>query len=80
MARALLGKPAILLLDEFDANLDEETRSLLDDVLEDYPGTVVMITRDEGRIARADWVWRLEEGRMVEDRDLRNTHGTERAS
>ena len=80
MARALLGKPAILLLDEFDANLDEETRSLLDDVLEDYPGTVVMITRDEGRIARADRVWRLEEGRMVEDRDLRNAHGTERAS
>jgi ABC-type multidrug transport system fused ATPase/permease subunit len=69
MARALLGNPAILLLDEFDANLDEETRSLLDDVLEDYPGTVIMISRDPARIARADRLWRLEEGCMVEQRD-----------
>jgi ABC-type multidrug transport system fused ATPase/permease subunit len=69
MARALLGNPAILLLDEFDANLDEETRALLDVVLEEFPGTVVMITRDEARIARADCIWRLEEGRMVEDRE-----------
>ena len=67
MARALLGQPEILLLDEFDANLDAETGALLDRVLADYPGTVVMITRDPARIARADRVWRLERGRMVSD-------------
>jgi len=68
MARALLGNPEILLLDEFDANLDAETGELLDDVLHGYPGTVVMITRSRSRIARADHVWHLEEGRMEDDK------------
>jgi ABC-type multidrug transport system fused ATPase/permease subunit len=67
MARALLGQPEILLLDEFDANLDAETGALLDRVLGDYPGTVVMITRDPSRVARADRIWRLEGGRMVSE-------------
>ncbi len=92
MARALLGNPAILLLDEFDANLDEATRAVLDGVLDDYTGTVVMVTRDQARIGRADCTWRLEGGRMVEQADARGEtdsdfgreadaqHETERAS
>lgn len=64
LARALLGDPAILLLDEADANLDATARGVFDRVLRSYRGTVLFATHRREWIDRADSVWRLENGRL----------------
>lgn len=66
LARALLGKPKILLLDEADANLDYNSKKLLDKILDSYSGTVVMITHNFERVTQADFVWYVAEGRILE--------------
>jgi len=65
LARALLGSPSVLLLDEADANLDPDAGRALDSVLEEFRGTVVMVSHLPERIARADIIWHMEEGRLV---------------
>jgi ABC-type bacteriocin/lantibiotic exporter with double-glycine peptidase domain len=66
LARALLENPTVLLLDETDANLDPRSASILDDILERYTGTVLIVTHRVERVARADWIWMLDKGRLVE--------------
>ena len=66
LARAILSKPRVLLLDEADANLDDDARDALEAVLDGFAGTVLFITHDPGRAAKADRVLRLEAGRLVE--------------
>jgi len=66
LARALLRAPAVLLLDEADANLDPRMSAALDRVLADFGGTVLMITHDPRRLAEASEVWHLDDGRIVE--------------
>ncbi len=66
LARALLRDPVILLLDEADAHLDAQARAAIDRVLEQFRGTVLMVTHDAGRLARVDEIWYLEAGRLVE--------------
>ncbi len=66
LARTLMGKPRILLLDEADANLDPAAREALDKALRRFEGTIVMVTHDLERVRRADVVWHLEGGLLVE--------------
>ncbi len=66
LARALLGGPRLLLLDEPDANLDPTTAKVVDQVVSRFPGTVLMVTHRPERLLAADVVWRLERGRLVE--------------
>jgi len=66
LARALLGGPALLLLDEADANLDPATTALIDRVLERYQGTALIVTHRRERLDIADTVWHLANGRIVE--------------
>jgi ABC-type multidrug transport system fused ATPase/permease subunit len=68
LARALLRDPAVLLLDEADANLDDEARELIERILEDRRGrrTTIMVTHRDELLEGADAVWRLENGRLVE--------------
>lgn len=73
LARALLGDPSVLLLDEADANLDEEASRALDAVLENFRGTVIMVSHRPERIANANVIWRLEEGRLAEVRQRGGT-------
>ena len=54
IARALLARPRILLLDEAEANLDRLARSALDTVIESFAGTVIYVTHDAGRADQAD--------------------------
>lgn len=66
LARAILGNPPVLLLDEVDANLDAQAAAVVDRVLAEYQGTVLIITHRKERLASADAVWYLEAGRLVE--------------
>ncbi|HSN19790.1 MAG TPA: ABC transporter ATP-binding protein, partial [Usitatibacter sp.] len=65
LARALLGDPCILLLDDAEAHLDATSAAALDRVVASFPGTVLMVTHDLARARRADAVWHLERGRLV---------------
>ncbi len=65
-ARALLGSPGLLLLDEADANLDPVSAGRLGELLETFDGTVLMVTHQLARVMQADEVWFVEEGRLVE--------------
>lgn len=66
LARAILGNPPLLLLDEVDANLDAQATAVVDRVLAEHPGTVLLITHRADRLAAADEIWYLEKGRLVE--------------
>ena len=71
IARALLGNPALLIVDEIDANLDPHVEVVLDRVLDDFPGTILMVTRSEVRLKKADYHWHLVGGRLVGTETLR---------
>ena len=66
LARAILGNPAVLLLDEADENLDPRASLVLDRILTDYPGTVIVVTHRRSRAASANLLWHLEGGNLVE--------------
>jgi ABC-type multidrug transport system fused ATPase/permease subunit len=66
LGRALLGNPSILLLDEADAHLDHESIALLVRILAEYRGTVLLVTHNVDLLAAADFIWRMEDGQLVE--------------
>lgn len=66
LARALLGAPPILLLDEVDAELDREGCQAVDAILRDRKGTTVIATHDLERLLSADVICCMEQGRIVE--------------
>ena len=66
LARALLGQPRLLLLDEVDANLDPEASALIDQLLITHPGTVLIVTHRRQRLRHVDQIWYLEEGELRE--------------
>lgn len=66
LARALLGRPRILLLDEVDANLDPGASLLVERILETYPGTVLLVTHGSKLLSKVDRIWRLDGGRVSE--------------
>ncbi|MGB0849454.1 MAG: ATP-binding cassette domain-containing protein, partial [Thiolinea sp.] len=65
LARALLVKPRVLLLDEAEANLDANARRLLDEVIQHFPGTVIMISHSLPIVRQAGLVLHLEQGQLV---------------
>jgi ABC-type multidrug transport system fused ATPase/permease subunit len=66
LARAMVGNPPLLLLDEPGANLDPASREAFRHMLVRHAGTVLLVTHDPIEMALADQVWRLEAGRLVE--------------
>ena len=66
LARAILGNPPVLLLDEVDANLDAYATAVVDRVLTEHEGTVLLITHRVERLAAVDVIWYLEDGQLVE--------------
>ncbi len=66
MARAILGKPSLLVLDEADANLDPAARKVLQRVIETCRGSVLMATHRLETLRLADEIWHLRDGRLVE--------------
>lgn len=69
IARALVHRPPVLLLDEPETGLDPDGVALLDEVMLRAPGiTVVAATHRVDRIgAWADGLIRLDRGRVAED-------------
>lgn len=58
-ARALLGEPRILLLDDVDANMDPDSQQLLGRILAQFRGTVLMATQQPDLFAAHDAIWHL---------------------
>ncbi|WP_161958403.1 ABC transporter ATP-binding protein [Ornithinimicrobium cavernae] len=66
IARAALGRPRLLVLDEAEAHLDSENARVVDRVLADHRGTALVVTHRDELMASTDVVWSLEDGRLVE--------------
>ncbi|MBI2779824.1 MAG: ABC transporter ATP-binding protein [Gammaproteobacteria bacterium] len=66
LARALLGEPAVLLLDEADANLDPQAGAVLRRILEEYRGTILLVTHRLEYAAKANVIWHLQDGRLID--------------
>ncbi|GAB3461001.1 fatty acid ABC transporter ATP-binding protein/permease [Streptomonospora sediminis] len=68
LARALLQRPRLLLLDEADAHLDSRAAHVVDRVITEFGGTVVVVTHRAERLRSADIVWQLSRGLLHEAR------------
>ncbi len=66
LARALLGRPRLLLLDEADANLDPATSAVVRRVVAERTETTVVVTHRLETVLTADIVWHLDGGRLIE--------------
>ena len=73
VARALAGKPAILLADEPTGNLDSRNGEAVMDLLKELHAggaTICMVTHDERFAQHADRTVHLFDGRVVEDKQI----------
>ncbi len=64
LARALLARPAVLLLDEAEANLDAAARQALQQAIRSFVGTVVFVTHDLSQVAEAGRVLVVRESEI----------------
>ncbi len=71
VARALVGRPRLVLADEPSGNLDAECSRELHDLIWKLAGslkqTFVIATHDQTLAARADRIIRMEDGRIVHE-------------
>jgi ATP-binding cassette subfamily C protein len=72
LARALLRKPSLLILDEATSNLDSENERRIQSAIEELHGsmTILIITHRLFTIRSADVIYVLEQGRLVEFGDI----------
>lgn len=68
LARALLRKPSLLILDEATSNLDSENEQRILTALQEFRGqmTILIITHRLSAIRYADVIHVVDEGRLVE--------------
>lgn len=79
LARAMLGGPRVLLLDEADAHVDDDSLESLRDAISSFAGTVVCATHSPELVNLADVVWRVEHGTVaVEPKTLNGRRHTVR--
>lgn len=68
LARALLRKPSVLILDEATSSLDSENEKRIQQAIENLQGklTIVVIAHRISTIRNSDRIFVLEQGRIVE--------------
>ncbi len=66
LARAVIGNPAVLLLDTPEACLDPVGRAVLSRLLRARRHTILLVTHDGDWIRMADALWHLENGHLRE--------------
>ncbi|MCL2336767.1 MAG: ABC transporter ATP-binding protein/permease [Firmicutes bacterium] len=74
LARALLRKPSVLILDEATSSLDMENEKRIQEAIEGLQGkmTIVIIAHRISTIKRADCILVLEQGHLVERGDYQS--------
>ena len=74
MARALAGRPGIVLADEPTASLDRPTADLLIDdmvsVIRSSGATLIAVSHDEHLLSALDRVVTLEDGRITREKQV----------
>ncbi|MEI5908435.1 ABC transporter ATP-binding protein [Bacillus spongiae] len=65
IARALIRKPSVLLLDDSTSALDAETEKRLLEALQEYSCTVVMVAQKLSSIKQSELILLLNEGKIV---------------
>jgi ATPase subunit of ABC transporter with duplicated ATPase domains len=66
LALLVLKKPNLLILDEPTNHMDIPSREALEEALEDYPGTILIVTHDRYLMNRlAQKIWELDSGRLA---------------
>ena len=66
LARLLLAKPSVLLLDEPDNHLDMPGKAYLEKLINEYPGAVVIISHDRYLLdASVTHIAEIEDGRIT---------------
>ncbi|MBG0792069.1 ABC transporter ATP-binding protein [Methylocystis sp. H62] len=67
LARALLRRPLLLVLDEPTSSLDEENEQIVLDGIEGLKGrmTMILVTHHPERVRSADQILQLERGRLL---------------
>jgi ATP-binding cassette subfamily F protein 3 len=66
LARLLLVKPQVLLLDEPDNHLDLDGKAYLEQLILNYPGTIVIISHDRYLLDRVTThITELEDGKLT---------------
>lgn len=66
IARAMIGNPPILLLDDPFAGLDRRSRAGAQEAILRHHGTVLIASQDERDLALADEVWFFEDRRLCD--------------
>ena len=63
----------MLIIDEIDANLDEHVGEVINRILDEFKGTILMVTRSEMRLALAEYLWFIDQGKLIRIEDRRPT-------
>jgi ABC-type bacteriocin/lantibiotic exporter with double-glycine peptidase domain len=66
IARALVNKPKIILMDEATSSLDNRTQAIVTESLDQLNATRIVIAHRLSTIANADRIYVLEAGRVVQ--------------
>ncbi|MBF0228832.1 MAG: hypothetical protein HQK63_04475 [Desulfamplus sp.] len=74
IARALVNRPRILILDKVDASMDRESQDIFHNFLKRMKGhcTIIMVSKNQGLLNEADRVYELQGGTLVSITDANN--------